>query len=179
MRNYRTLLTVVLFCLALPRFLAAQGELSAGSPAPEFTLKSQDGTEVSLRDYRGKWVVLYFYPNDFGNRCSIQARNFQRDQAQYRQKNAVVLGINLFDVESHKSFCDKEGLTFKLLADTDGAVSRRYGTLTNLLVTKTVSRMTFLIGPDGKVAAILSDVNAPTHSADVLAALTRLQQNGK
>lgn len=178
MHTYRTLLVVVLFCLALPQFLVAQGELSVGSPAPEFTLKSQEGTDVSLHQYRGKWLVLYFYPNDFGNRCSIQARNFQRDQAQYQQKNAVVLGINLFDVESHKNFCNKEGLTFKLLADTDGAVSRGYGTLTNLLVTKTVSRMTFLIGPDGKIAEIFRDVNAPTHSADVLAALTRLQ-NGK
>src|SRR5450432_419899 len=86
--------------------------------APDFTLKSQEGKTVSLKDYRGKWVVLYFYPKDMTPGCSREAHNFQVDQPKYAERNAVVLGVSLDSVDSHKKFCAKEGLNFKLLADT-------------------------------------------------------------
>src|SRR5205814_9118836 len=84
-----------------------------GTAATEFTLPSQDG-QVSLKDYSGKWVVLYFYPKDFTSGCTVEAHNFQRDQEQYAKKNAVVLGVSVDNVDSHKKFCTKEGLNFKL-----------------------------------------------------------------
>ncbi len=153
---------------------AASGP-SVGSVAPEFTLTSQEGKPVSLKDYRGKWVVLYFYPKDFTSGCTIEAHNFQRDQAKYQQKNAVVLGVSVQDADSHKQFCTKEGLNFKLLADTDHKVSSAYGSLTNLGLVKFASRHTFIINPEGKVARVFIDVNPNQHSEEVLAALAELQ----
>src|SRR5258708_4944634 len=102
-----------------------------GSTAPEFTLASQEGGSVSLKDYRGGWVVLYFYPKDQTPGCTREAHNFQVDQPKYAERHAVVLGVSVDSVDSHKKFCAKEGLNFKLLADTDGTVSLSYISLTN------------------------------------------------
>src|SRR5262245_29126893 len=90
-----------------------------GKSAPDFSLKNDEGKDVSLKDYRKKWVVLYFYPKDFTSGCTIEARNFQRDLAQYEKAGAVILGVSVDNSESHKNFCAKEGLNFKLLADTE------------------------------------------------------------
>ena len=144
--------------------------------APDFTLPSQESTSVSLKDYRGKWVVLYFYPKDFTSGCTIEAHNFQRDQAQYAQKNAVVLGVSVDSADSHKKFCAKEGLNFKLLADTDHKVSSDYGSLTNLLLVKFASRHTFIIDPQGKIARAYTSVDPNKHSQEVLTALDVLQK---
>lgn len=149
---------------------------SVGSMAPEFTLNSQEGEPVSLKDYRGKWVVLYFYPRDFTSGCTLEAHNFQRDHPQYQQKGAVVLGVSVDSADSHKQFCTKEGLNFKLLADTDHRVSREYGSLTNLGLVKFASRHTFIINPDGKVVKIFTAVNPNKHSEEVLVALAELQR---
>src|ERR1700674_5915919 len=116
---------------------------SSGRPAPDFTLNSQEGKPLSLRDFKGKWVVLYFYPKDFTSGCTKEAHNFQRDLAQYEQKNAVVLGVSVQDEETHQKFCAKEGLSFKLLADTQYAVSSSYGSLVNLGVAQLFARPTF------------------------------------
>ena len=149
---------------------------SVGTEAPEFTLPSQDGASIGLKDYRGKWVVLYFYPRDMTPGCSIEARNFQRDQVQYAEKNAVILGISVDSVASHKKFCRKEGLNFKLLADSEKKVSREYGSLTNLAVVKFSARHTFIIDPQGKIARVYTDVSPGQHSQEVLAALEELQK---
>jgi peroxiredoxin Q/BCP len=151
---------------------------SVGSMAPEFTLTSQEGTPVSLKDYRGKWVVLYFYPKDFTSGCTLEAHNFQRDQALYQQKNAVVLGVSVDSADSHKQFCAKEGLNFKLLADTDYKVSAAYGSLTNIGLAKFASRHTFIIDPEGKVAKAYMNVSPSKHSEEVLSALAELQKQG-
>src|ERR1700687_4892239 len=120
----------------------------AGSVAPEFTLPSQEGAPVSLKDYRGQWVVLYFYPRDFTTGCTVEAHNFQRDQAQYQQKGAVVLGVSVDNTNSHKQFCTKEGLNFKLLADTSHTVSKAYGSLMNLGLVQFASRHTFIVNSE-------------------------------
>ena len=169
------LLWLACFVLLLPALLSSATHPEAGSPAPQFTLKSQDGTPVSLRDFRGKWVVLYFYPKDFTSGCTLEAHNFQRDLAEYEKRNAVIVGVSVDDTNSHKQFCVKEGLSFKLLADTDHKVSEEYGTLTHMVFTH-AARNTFLISPDGRIARVFNNVNPAEHSAQVLAALSEIEK---
>jgi peroxiredoxin Q/BCP len=147
-----------------------------GSTAPEFTLPSQEGASVSLKDYRGSWVVLYFYPKDQTPGCTREAHNFQVDQSKYAERHAVVLGVSVDSVDSHKKFCAKEGLNFKLLADTNGRVSKAYGSLTNLGVVKFAARHTFLIDPSGKVTKAYTSVDPVRHSEEVLVALDQLRK---
>jgi thioredoxin-dependent peroxiredoxin len=149
---------------------------ASGTQAPDFTLNSQDHKPVSLRDFRGKWVVLYFYPKDFTSGCTIEAHNFQRDLSQYEEKNAVILGVSVQDENTHQQFCAKEGLSFKLLADNNYKVSSAYDSLVNLGVAKLSARHTFLIDPEGVVRKSYVSVNAGQHSAEVLSDLSRLQQ---
>jgi len=169
-------LTAVGTLTTLKLTVFADSTPAVGSMAPEFTLPSQEGTPVSLKDYRGKWVVLYFYPKDFTSGCTIEAHNFQRDQAQYQQKGVTVLGVSVDSADSHKQFCTKEGLNFKLLADTDKKVSGAYGSLTNFGVMKVAARHTFIISPEGKIVKVFTEVNPNKHSEEVLAALTELQK---
>src|SRR5580700_8871300 len=148
---------------------------AVGTQAPDFTLNSQEGKPVSLHDFKGKWVVLYFYPKDFTSGCTVEAHNFQRDLAQYEQKNAVVVGVSMQDEDSHQKFCTKEGLSFKLLADTKQEVSTKYDSVMNIPLAKLSARHTFLIDPQGKVEKVWLDVKPDKHSEEVLAALTGLQ----
>jgi peroxiredoxin Q/BCP len=151
---------------------------AVGTAAPDFTLNSQENKPVSLHDYKGKWVVLYFYPKDFTSGCTVEAHNFQRDQAQYDAKNAVIIGVSMQDADSHQKFCTKEGLSFKLLADTDSHVSTTYDSVMNFGVTKLSARHTFLIDPSGVVQKVYTEVKPEKHSEEVLAALSELQKNG-
>ena len=171
------LVVVVVLIVLVPRLLSHSPAPAAGSNAPDFTLPSQEGSPVSLKDYRGKWVVLYFYPKDQTPGCSREAHNFQVDQPKYAEHNAVVLGVSLDSVDSHKKFCAKEGLNFKLLADTDHKVTDSYGSLTNLGLVKFAARHTFLIDPTGKVAKAYTSVDPLKHSAEVLAELDTLQKS--
>jgi thioredoxin-dependent peroxiredoxin len=149
---------------------------AAGTPAPDFTLNSQEGTPLSLHDFRGKWVVLYFYPKDFTSGCTVEAHNFQRDIAQYEHKGAVILGVSVQNEDSHKQFCAKEGLSFKLLADTRHEVSKKYDSLMNLGIAKISARHTFLIDPGGIVREVYQKVDPGLHSSQVLADITSLQK---
>ncbi|MCE9598297.1 MAG: redoxin domain-containing protein [Spirochaetia bacterium] len=167
------LLTTFLVACGGPK--AENSAITVGSAAPEFTLNSQDSKPISLRDLRGKWVVLYFYPKDFSGGCTLQAHNFQRDLAQYESKNAMIVGVSGQDEKSHLEFCSKEGLNFKLLADTNFDVSKLYGSLRNLGVIKLSARNTFLIDPKGIVRKIFMDVKPALNSEEVLNALKELQ----
>lgn len=171
------LLVVIVLVVLVPRLLSHSATPSEGSNAPEFTLPSQEGLPVSLKAYRGKWVVLYFYPKDQTPGCSREAHNFQVDQSKYLERNAVVLGVSLDSVNSHKKFCAKEGLNFKLLADTDHKVTDAYGSLTNLGVVKFAARHTFLIDPSGRIAKAYTTVDPARHSGQVLADLEVLQKS--
>ena len=147
-----------------------------GTAAPAFTLNSQEGKPVSLSDFRGKWVVLYFYPKDFTSGCTLEAHNFQRDLAKYDEKHAAIVGVSLDAVDSHKEFCTKEGLNFKLLADTDRAVSTKYGSIMDHEGTKYSARNTFLIDPKGVIRKVYVKVKPAAHSDEVLADLTTLEK---
>jgi peroxiredoxin Q/BCP len=151
---------------------AAADIAQAGATAPNFTLPSQEDKPISLSDFKGKWVVLYFYPKDQTQGCTIEAHNFQRDQDKYTALNAVVLGVSLDTVDSHKAWCAKDTFSFKLLADPDHKVVDAYGVpvMTHGDM-KYASRDTFLISPQGKIVKVWEKVDPNTHSADVLAAL--------
>jgi thioredoxin-dependent peroxiredoxin len=145
-----------------------------GTAAPDFTLNSQEGKPVSLHDFKGKWVVLYFYPKDFTSGCTVEAHNFQRDLAEYEKLNAVIVGVSAQDSDSHQKFCTKEGLSFKLLADTEHKVSETYDS--TMPVVKLSSRHTFLIDPNGVVRKSYMDVKPDVHSAEVLTDLAAFEK---
>jgi peroxiredoxin Q/BCP len=160
-----------LLLLATTLFAAAP---QVGQMAPDFTLPSQDGSKVSLHDFRGKWVVLYFYPKDGTSGCTTEAHNFQRDIEKYQQLNAEIVGVSVDTADSHKEFCAKQGLHFKLLADTEKKVSESYDSL--MMIIHYSSRNTFLISPDGKIAKVWLGVSPAKHSEEVLAALSTLKK---
>lgn len=171
-----TLAAALLLPAAVPAF--AGDTLAPGTPAPAFTLPSQDKTPISLDEYKGKWVVLYFYPKDFTGGCTLEAHNFQRDLEKYKAANAVVLGVSLDTADSHKGFCTKESLTFKLLADPAHKVVDAYGvqvkTFNDPKTNAPISiamRQTFLIDPAGKIVKTWDVKDIPNHSGEVLAAI--------
>ena len=144
---------------------------SVGQSAPTFTLPSQDGSQISLDNFRGKWVVLYFYPKDMTKGCTIEAHNFQRDLSKFESENAVILGVSVDTPDSHKQFCTKEGLTFRLLADPEHKVVDEYGSLGHYQELTIANRNTFLINPHGKIVKVWTKVDPTHHSEEVLAAL--------
>ena len=168
-----SLSAALLLSIAIPAARAG-APLQVGSVAPGFTLPSQDNTPISLADYKGKWVVLYFYPKDMTSGCTLEAHNFQRDLEKYKAANAVVLGVSLDTTESHKTFCNKESLSFKLLADPQHKVIDAFGVpVKNYGIVKIALRQTFLIDPSGKVVKAWPNVDEDikSHSANVLAAI--------
>jgi peroxiredoxin Q/BCP len=169
------LLLLAALGLGIHRLHADSKAPAVGSSAPDFTLNSQESKPVSLHDFKGKWVVLYFYPKDFTSGCTVEAHNFQRDLAQYEQKHAVIVGVSVQDEDSHQKFCTREGLSFKLLADTKQEVSTLYDSVMNFGVAKVSARHTFLIDPDGVVRKVFLEVKPQQHSEEVLAALSELQ----
>lgn len=174
-----TLLAICLACLSLnfaaPAF-ALGGKLpQVNEAAPDFSLPTNSGDgQVSLSDFRGKWLVVYFYPKDFTSGCTIEARRFQQDLPKYLAKNTQIIGISADDVNSHAEFCDSEGLKFPLLADTDGKVSKAYGSWMSFIS----ARHSFIIDPEGVLRETFVKVNPAIHSQEVLARLQELQANG-
>ena len=149
---------------------------SAGQMAPTFTLPSQDGSPVSLDSFHGKWVVLYFYPKDMTPGCTIEAHNFQRDQPKFDAANAVILGVSVDTVDSHKQFCTKDNLTFHLLADPEHKVVDEYGSLGHFGTMTIANRNTFLIDPQGKIVKVWTKVDPQHHSEEVLAAINEMKK---
>ena len=161
---------------AVPYVKAADAVPQVGQAAPDFSLPSQDGTPVSLKEFRGKWVVLYFYPKDNTPGCTVEAHNFQQDLPKYEALNAVIVGVSVDSSDSHKDFCAKQDLTFKLAADTDKKAVEEYGSLKEMMGMKLASRNTFLVDPEGKIAKEWIGVKPAGHSAEVLAALAELEK---
>jgi peroxiredoxin Q/BCP len=164
---------------ALVAFSAAMPAASLapiGATAPNFTLPNQENKPTSLSDFKGKWVVLYFYPKDQTSGCSKEAHNFQDDLPKYEKLNAVILGVSLDTVESHKTWCTKDGFSFKMLADPQHKVVDAYGVPVKTFQSKDgpvsiAMRDTFLISPDGKIVKEWEVSDIANHSAEVLAAI--------
>jgi peroxiredoxin Q/BCP len=165
---------IVAVVSAIPLFRARAADEpmpAVGQDAPTFTLPSQDGTPISLEQYRGKWVVLYFYPKDMTTGCTIEAHKFQDALPQFDAKNAVILGVSVDTVDSHKQFCTKDSLTFHLLADPEHKVVSEYGSLGAFGPMTIANRNTFLIDPQGKIAKVWVKVTPANAASEVLAAL--------
>lgn len=171
------LLAAIAVFFGMRMFADAEPIPQVGQTAPEFTLPSQEGTDVSLNQYRGKWVVLYFYPKDQTSGCTIEARNFQQDMSKFDAVNAVVLGVSVDSVKSHQAFCAKDGLHFKLLSDSGHSVVSKYGSLGNYMGVKMAKRNTFLINPEGKIVKEWIGVNPSHHSTEVLDAIKGMQKS--
>jgi len=146
-----------------------------GQTAPSFTLPNEENQPVSLEQYRGKWVVLYFYPKDMTSGCTLEAHRFQRDLAKYDALHAVILGVSVDTVASHKRFCARDSLTFTLLADPGMTAVRQYGSLGHFGPFTIANRNTFLINPEGRIARVWTRVNPSAHSDQVLEALKSLE----
>jgi len=146
-----------------------------GSPAPNFTLKSDSGEEVSLQTFRGQPVVLYFYPKDDTPGCTTQACGFRDSYADFQKRGTVILGVSPDDEASHVKFKQKYSLPFTLLADPEHKVSEQYGVWgEKKYAGKTywgVQRSTFVIDADGNIAKVMHNVKPDGHPEQVLAAL--------
>lgn len=168
-------LMLLVWSSAIPQALALGGpQPPIGESAPTFTLPTNSGDgDIALDDYRGQWVVLYFYPKDGTSGCTLEARRFQEDLPKYHQLNAEVIGVSVDDVDSHESFCAAEGIEFPLLSDRDGYVSKAYGSwLSGFSL-----RHTYLIDPDGVMRERFLGVRPAIHSREVLASLKSLSQS--
>ena len=177
MRKYLYLFAFLAAAVLACNSANAVSEMPAvGTAAPGFTLVNNEGKSVNLSDYKGKWVVLYFYPKDFTSGCTLEAHNFQRDLAKYDAAGAVILGVSVDTADSHKDLCAKEGLNFKLLSDPDAKVSEQYGSVMEYNGAKLSARNTFIIDPTGKIAKVFEKVKPGGHSDEVLAALASLKK---
>ena len=141
--------------------------LAVGTVAPAFTTKDDKGNTVSLSDYKGKVVVLYFYPKDDTPGCTKQAQSFRDRYSEYESKDMVVLGVSMDDEASHKKFKEKYGLPFTLLVDSDGAITNAY----DVSGGGYAKRVTYIIDGEGKITHVDSNVNTSTHAEDVLSAI--------
>jgi len=178
MSKYVFLLALLVVTAFTAIAVSLPGEVpAAGTAAPAFKLTTNEGNQASLSDFKGQWVVLYFYPKDFTSGCTLEAHNFQRDLGKYQAAKAVILGVSIDTAESHKSFCAKEGLNFKLLADIGAKVSEQYGSTMEYNGATYSARNTFIIDPNGKIAKVFLKVNPAVHSEEVLAALAELQKH--
>jgi len=151
-------------------------ELAVGSLAPKFTLIDQESKTHSLADYRGRWVILYFYPKDDTPGCTTEACNFRDDLPALRALNVQILGISLDDTKSHAQFAEKYKLPFPLLADTEGNVAHTYGSLWSIGPLRIAKRYTFVIDPEGRIAKIYRDVKPASHSRELQRDVKELQK---
>lgn len=174
MSRYKQITLAIVTCWFMG--VAGAGELAPGQAAPGFRLPDQSGTMHNLSDYRGRWVVLYFYPKDDTPGCTEEACRFRDDILRLEAMGAQVLGASLDDRDSHARFADKHDLQFPLLSDTGGTVAASYGSLRNLGILKVARRHTFIIDPDGRIAKVYRKVSPKDHSDQIIGDLKELQR---
>jgi peroxiredoxin Q/BCP len=172
-------LTIVVALMVFAALFVARAARAAelpevGKPAPDFNLPDQDGKQHALKDYRGKWLVLYFYPKDDTPGCTQEACAFRDDLAQIIELGAQVVGVSVDDTNSHAEFAKKYHLPFPLLADKTTETADRYGALRNLVFMKVARRYTFLIDPQGNVSKVYLSVETSRHSKQIIDDLQKM-----
>lgn len=174
MRRLAFLLALTgLFAMTSPAAFAAMPQ--AGDVAPAFRLQDQNGHWRAPADFRGTWLVMYFYPKDFTPGCTTEVCTFRDDIATLRKAGARVIGVSLDDVKSHAEFAQKYHVPFPLLADENRQAATRYGVLDSHAGAHYAKRTTFLIDPQGRIAKVYADVDPGKNSAQVLADLASLK----
>lgn len=153
--------------------LFAGNDLKAGDQAPDFELKDSNGQVHKLSDYKGKIVTLYFYPKDDTPGCTAEACNLRDNYSELTDRGIVVLGISYDDSASHKEFTEKYNLPFTLLSDTDKEVAEKYNAKKPIIGALVAKRITYLIGPDGKIIHIFDDVDTKNHTRQILEVLDK------
>jgi peroxiredoxin Q/BCP len=171
----KNILLALLFVFFSSPLIAGEQPME-GSDAPSFKLQDQNGEWHTLEDYRGQWLAIYFYPKDDTPGCTTEACNFRDNIYAFKAIDAVVVGISVDDVESHKEFSDKYKLPFTILADSDNSTAKAYGVLKDYKLLKLASRQSFLVDPDGKIAKHYGDVDPDTHTGEVLADIKTLSE---
>jgi peroxiredoxin Q/BCP len=181
---------IILLCislsLSLTQFASAESSIFSksetsqkqwvGKSAPAFKLQDQNSKWHSLSQYKGKWIVLYFYPKDNSPGCTQEANQFKALYPQFLKSNAVVLGVSLDDVKSHQKFSEKLGLPFPILADNNHQLAHQFGIVRNLGITKIAKRESFLIDPKGTIVYHYNSVNTQSHAAQVLADIQKFSK---
>ena len=155
--------------------MSAEALIKIGAVALDFTLVDQKNQPQTLSKMQGKWLVLYFYPKDETPGCIAEACSFRDNIVAMRAKNTVVWGVSVDNKESHADFSKNHQLPFTLLADPDGKVAKRYGSLRDLIIFKIAKRHSFIIDPKGKIAKIYRHVTPKSHVEEVLKDLQKLQ----
>lgn len=163
--------------LLLPLQAGAETPPQAGSPAPEFSLPDANGKIRQLADWRGQWLVLYFFPRDNTPGCTAEAVSFRDASPEFAALKAQVVGVSLDDGASHRAFAEQHRLPFPLLVDTGGAVASRYGALLNLGIIKVAKRHTYLIDPAGRIAKAYLRVEPNAHAQEILRDINSLKQH--
>lgn len=166
------LLLIVLALGALAFFAlrwGARGVLpEIGSAAPDFDLPDSANQRHTLADYRGRWLVLYFYPKDATPICTAEVCNLRDGYGEFQARNVALLGVSLDDADSHTEFAQRHDLPFPLLTDTNAAVARAYGSLSDFGLFRFAKRHTFLIDPSGRVAKVYQKIDAEQHAQEIL-----------
>lgn len=169
----------LLILLIVVNFNLFAKELWVGQPAPVFDLPDQDGVFHQLKEYQGKWLVLYFYPKDDTPGCTVEAKNFTSDYKAIEQLGAVVVGVSLDDIESHKTFAQKYNIPYTLLADKDEVMSTAYNVVKNIPLMHYAKRQTFVISPQGVIVKFYENVSPESHTAEVISDLKKIIENKK
>ena len=178
MMTNRTLSTLLALTLILLGSVTLAADTPAvGTAAPGFRLQDQNGDWHDLEEYRGQWLAVYFYPKDDTPGCTTEACNFRDNIYAFKAIGAIVVGISIDDVDSHRKFSEKYKLPFIILADETGATADAYGVLRDWKLTKIASRQSFLVNPDGVIAKHYADVDPDTHTQEVLADLEALMKD--
>ncbi len=149
-------------------------DINIGQKAPTFNLQDQNGTWHKLEDYKGQWVVLYFYPKDGTPGCTTEACNFRDNIFEFQKLNTQILGVSLDNVKSHQEFSEKYSLPFPILADVDKSCAENYGVLGKFMLMTIAKRQSFIINPDGEIVKHYKKVNADSHSEEVINDLKQL-----
>ncbi|TXH75181.1 peroxiredoxin [Thiobacillus sp.] len=172
-------LAVLLLAASVAFWMLRPGtQRTAGSAAPDFALQDQNGRIHRLSDYAGRWLVLYFYPRDDTPVCTREACRFRDDIGTLGKLDADVVGVSVDSTRSHADFSRKYSLPFPLLSDPDGRTASAYGSLLNLGIIRFARRHTFIIAPDGRIAARFDHVDPARHAEEVRDALRSLQGSG-
>lgn len=180
MKVLTIIIALIIFAALFAANMARAGDLpEIGKPAPDFKLPDQHNKQHTLLEYRGKWLVLYFYPKDDTPGCTQEACAFRDDLNQLTEIGAQVIGVSVDDSNSHAEFAKKYHLPFPLLADKSGAVADSYGALLNLGVLKMARRFTFLIDPKGNISRHYLSVETSRHSKEIIEDLKKLTAGDK